>query len=57
MTVHTNSSLLLTSCILFANLDTTGLLESALKALIGGGIWLAFKKGSEYFDKRKKKKK
>ena len=54
---NTSSNLLLTGCILLANIDTSGLLDAALKALIGGGIWLAFKKGTEYFDNKKKHRK
>ena len=42
-TENTGSNIFLTGTILFANLDYTGLSEYALKALIGGGIWLMYK--------------
>lgn len=55
---HSDSSnhLFLTGAILFANLDYTGLLEYALKAIIGGAIWMGFKLGGDYLATRKKKK-
>lgn len=53
---HTDSSshLFLTGAILFANLDYTGLLEYAMKAVIGGAIWMGFKLAGDYFANRKK---
>jgi hypothetical protein len=54
---ESSSHMFLTGAILLANLDYTGLLDYALKAIIGGGIWMAFKLGADYIsDKRKKKK-
>lgn len=58
-TTHTDGSLnnlLLPATILMANIDMTGLFEYALKALIGGAIWLAFKLGGEYLHRRSVKK-
>lgn len=46
----------LTGAILLANLDFSGLLDYALKAVIGGVIWMGFKLGADYItDKRRKK--
>ena len=52
---NTGSSILLTGCILLANLDFSGLLDYALKAAIGGAIWLGYKMTADYFERRKKK--
>jgi hypothetical protein len=49
------SNIFLTGCILLANLDFAGLLDYALKALIGGGIWLGYKMTADYIERRKKK--
>lgn len=54
-TNDTGSQLFLTGTILFANLDYTGLAEYALKAIIGGAIWLGFKMGADYFMNKLKK--
>ena len=55
--IQTDSSshLFLTGTILFANLDYTGLMEYALKAIIGGAIWMGFKLGGDYLANPKKK--
>ena len=42
----------LTGAILFANLDTSGLYPYALKAAIGGAIWMAFKLAGDYISYR-----
>lgn len=47
----------LTGAILFANLDASGLAEYAVKAAIGGTIWLVFKITSDYLSERMKNKK
>ena len=52
---NTGSSILLTGCILLANLDFSGLLDYALKAAIGGAIWLGYKMTADYFERRKRK--
>lgn len=57
-TTHTDSSfshMFLTGSILLANLDFTGLLDYALKAAIGGGIWLAYKMMADYLTRKKEK--
>ncbi|MBO9565553.1 MAG: hypothetical protein J7621_22440 [Niastella sp.] len=48
------NNVLLPGTILLANIDMTGLLDYALKALAGGAIWLGFKLAGEYFERRKK---
>ena len=56
---HQNDStgnMLLTASILFANLDYSGLADYAIKALVGGAIWMAFKVGGDYFSDKNKKK-
>lgn len=52
---HT-SSLFLTGTILLANIDYSGLMDYAIKALIGGAIWMGFKIAGDYFGGRMKKK-
>lgn len=46
----------LTGAILFANLDYSGLADYALKAVIGGTIWMVFKLTGDYLSKRIKHK-
>lgn len=49
---NSNSHHFLTGAILFANLDYSGLSAYALKAVIGGAIWMAFKLGGDYLSYR-----
>ena len=49
-------SMLLTASLLFANMDYSSLADYAIKAVVGGAIWMAFKIGAEYFIERMKKK-
>jgi hypothetical protein len=42
----------LTGAILFANLDYSGLSAYAVKAIIGGAIWMAFKLTGDYLSYR-----
>ena len=51
-----DSNIFLTGTILLANLDYSGLADYALKALVGGLIWMAFKVGGDYISERLKKK-
>ena len=51
------SSVFLTGCILLANLDFTGLLDYAVKATIGGAIWLAYKVTADYIERKRATKK
>lgn len=52
-----SSNVLLTGCILLANLDFAGLFDYAVKALIGGGIWLAYKVTADWLDRKRNKTK
>lgn len=51
-----SSNIFLTGSILLANLDYTGLADYAIKALVGGVIWMAFRIGGDYISERLKKK-
>jgi hypothetical protein len=51
------SSLFLTGTILLANMDYTGLMDYAIKALIGGAIWMGYKIAGDYFSSRATRKK
>ena len=54
---HDNSSnLFLTGTIVLANMDYSGLMDYAVKALIGGAIWMCFKIAGDFFSERMKKK-
>ena len=59
-TTDSSSHAFLTGAILFANLDYSGLTAYAIKAAIGGAIWMAFKITGDYIsyriNKRKKQK-
>lgn len=49
--------MLLTGCIFLANIDFTGLLDYAVKAIIGGGIWLGYKMTADYIERKRNKAK
>lgn len=49
-----SSNILLTGCIFLANIDFAGLFDYALKAVIGGGIWLAYKVSADYIERKRK---
>lgn len=51
-----SSNMFLTGTILLANLDYSGLADYAVKALVGGVIWMAFRIGGDYISERLKKK-
>lgn len=51
-----SSNIFLTGAILFANLDYSGLVEYAIKAAIGGVIWMGFKLASDYISNKIKTK-
>lgn len=48
------SNLFLTGAILLANLDFTSIEEYAIKAAIGGVIWMVFKVAGDYLHKKLK---
>ncbi len=50
------SNMFLTGTILLANLDYSGLADYALKALVGGMIWMSFKVAGDYISERLKRK-
>jgi hypothetical protein len=50
------SNIFLTGAILFANLDYSGLAEYAIKAAIGGVIWMGFKLAGDYIAERIKRR-
>lgn len=51
-----SSNLFLTGTILLANMDYTGLLDYAIKATIGGAIWMSFKLIGDFFSNKQKNK-
>ena len=51
-TTDTTSHAFLTGAILFANLDYSGLAAYALKAAIGGAIWMVFKLAGDLLSHR-----
>jgi len=51
-----SSNVLLTGCIFLANLDFAGLANYALKAVIGGGIWLGYKLTADFIERKRQKK-
>lgn len=50
------SNMFLTGTILLANLDYSGLADYALKAVVGGVIWMTFKIAGDYISTRLKSK-
>lgn len=50
------SNLYLTGTILLANIDYTGLADYAVKALVGGLIWMGFKVAGDYISEHITKK-
>jgi hypothetical protein len=53
---NTSSSIFLTGAIFLANLDFAGLLDYAIKAAVGGAIWLGYKLTADYIDQKRKSK-
>ncbi len=51
-----NSNLFLTGAILLANLDFTSIEEYAIKAIIGGLVWMGFKLAGDYAGTKLKSK-
>lgn len=56
-TDSSGSSMLLTGCIFLANIDLTGLADYAVKAVVGGAIWLGFKMTADYLERKRNKEK
>jgi hypothetical protein len=51
------SSLFLTGTILLANMDYSGLMDYAIKALVGGAIWMVYKIGGDFLSSKMNSKK
>lgn len=51
-----SSNMLLTGCIFLANLDFVDLASYALKAVIGGGIWLTYKLAADLIERKRQKR-
>lgn len=49
------ASIVLYGAIQFANIDYTGVVDYAVKALIGGVIWLCFKVTADYINNKMRK--
>ena len=49
------SNMFLTGTILLANLDYTGLADYAVKAIVGGLIWMTFRIAGDFISGRLKK--
>ena len=54
MNGNSSSNIFLTGAIFLANLDFAGLADYAIKAAIGGAIWLGYKVTADYIEKRKR---
>lgn len=50
-----SSSLFLTGTILLANMNYSDLMDYAIKALIGGAIWMGFKIAGDFLSNKMKK--
>ena len=53
MNGNSSSNIFLTGAIFLANLDFAGLADYALKAAVGGAIWLGYKLTADYIDKKR----
>jgi hypothetical protein len=51
-----SGNILLTGFIFLANLDFTGYIDYAIKAAIGGIIWMGFKVSTDFISNKIKKK-
>ncbi len=55
--VHTDSSgILLTGTILLANFDYSGLADYAIKAAVGGLVWMCFKLTTDFVSEKIKQR-
>ncbi len=55
-TDNVSGNILLTGFIFLANLDFTGYIDYAIKAAIGGLIWMGFKVSTDFICNKIKKK-
>ena len=51
-----SGNVLLTTCILMANMNLIELFDYTVKAVIGGAIWLGFRVAANYISTKQKKK-
>jgi hypothetical protein len=51
-TQDSSTNIFLTGAILFANMDYSGLGDYALKAAIGGLVWMAFKLTADFIGEK-----
>lgn len=51
--VNAGSNLLLTGYVFLANIDLAGLMDYAIKAFVGGGIWLGYKLVADYLERKR----
>ncbi|TDX01477.1 hypothetical protein [Dinghuibacter silviterrae] len=51
-----SSNVFLTGFILLANVNISDIAEYAIKAVIGGGIWLGYKVAAGYIEKKRGRK-
>lgn len=52
-----SEDVMLTACIWCANLDFTGLADYAIKAIIGGAIWLGFRLIADHVSRKSRDRK
>lgn len=55
-TGNNQSSLLLYGAVLLANIDYVSIADYAIKAFVGGTIWLGFKLAADYLSQKIKRK-
>ena len=56
-TGNSSSNMFLTGAIFLANLDFAGLADYAIKAAVGGAIWLGYKLAADYLERKRNNKK
>lgn len=56
-TRNSSSNMFLTGAIFLANLDFAGLADYAIKAAVGGAIWLGYKLAADYLERKRNNKK
>ena len=54
---NSGSNILLTGAIFLANMDLEGFADYAIKAAMGGAIWLGFKLAADFIDRKRNLKK
>ena len=54
---NSSSNFLLTGAIFLANMDLAGFADYAVKAALGGAIWLGYKLAADFIDRKRNTKK